>query len=136
MSMLVLIAVAAVVFLYVRATKQARREWLTRLDLPGRWNADISGEQTEPWALTLHGSVDGGDFVLREGARESRGKWQMVGHTLTLRGSSVAQSFDLHYFKAGSIGLRDAAGMRRILTKGTDNVVRLHGQSKGSRLSD
>jgi hypothetical protein len=134
--MLVLIAVAAVAFLYVRATKQARREWLTRLDLPGRWIADISGEQTEAWVLTLQGSMDGGDFVLREGARESRGEWQMVGHTLTLRGSNMAQSFDLHYFKAGSIGLQNAAGVRRVLTKGTDNVVRLHSQSKGSRSGD
>ena len=125
MSFLLVIAVAFVVFLYIRASKQARRDWLTKVDLPGRWLADVSASQGEAWSLTLHGGVDGGDFVLSEGAQESRGRWQIVGHTLSLRSSGNIQAFDLHYFKTGSIGLEDGAGERRILTKMTDNVVPL-----------
>lgn len=129
MSLLLVIAVAVVVILYIRTTKRARLAWLTRVDLPGRWRCEVSGDQSAAWALTLHGGVDGGEFVLREGAQEKRGQWHIVGHTLTMRSPGSVDTFDLHYFKTGSIGLEDDSGARRILTKVTDNVVPLRSLS-------
>jgi len=127
MSLLLVIAVALAVFLYVRATKQARRQWLNRLDLPGRWHGEAGGD--EAWTLTLHGAVDGGEFILASGASDWRGHWRLVGHTFKLEGAGRVQEFDLHFFKAGSIGLEDETGRRRVLTKVTDNVVPLRSQS-------
>jgi len=130
MSLLLVTALGVVVYLYMRATKLARRDWLTRIALPGRWHGEENANQGDVWSLALRGGVDGGDFVLAEGEQETRGQWQIVGHTLTLRNAGKAQSFDLHYFKTGSIGLEDDAGRRRILTKVADNVVPLRSRSR------
>ena len=118
MPLLVVIAVAFVVFLYVRMTRRARREWLQRLDLPGRWQADADNEDTNDIAeLTLTGGLDSGGYVLRQGETTTRGDWRLAGHTLTLRDDGGEQVFDLHFFKAGNIGLEDAAGVRHLLFK-------------------
>ncbi len=133
MPLLVVIAVALVVFLYVRMTRRARREWLQRLDLPGRWHADAGNEDANVIAeLTLSGGLDDGSYVLRQGDTTTRGAWRLAGHTLSLRGDGGEQVFDLHFFKAGHIGLEDTTGARHLLYKAADNVVALRDRSGSS----
>ena len=134
MSLLVVVAVAFVVFLYVRTTRQARRDWLVKLDLPGRWLTDDPAEGAPAMELTLHGELDGGEYVLRsssaEGDEQTRqGHWRLSGHTLTLTEAGAEQNFDLHLFKPGSIGLEGADGRRQVLVKAADNVVPLRARS-------
>lgn len=130
MPLLVVLAVSVVVFMYVRFTRQSRQAWLVKLDLPGRWrrspnNDSANGEQE----LLLQGKVDRGEFVLQTGDVAWRGQWQLVGHTLHLRGAGKSQSLDLQYFKPGSIGLQNEAGVRQLYTKASTNVVPLRAKS-------
>lgn len=133
MSLLVVLAVAFIVFLYVRMTRKARREWLQKLDLPGRWLADSGNENTDSITeLMLTGQLDGGEYVLQQGGAVQRGQWRLAGHTLTMSGDGSSQSFDLHLFKAGNIGLEDASGARHVLLKAADNVVALRDRSRST----
>ena len=131
MSLLVVVAIAFVVFLYVRMNRQARQNWLEKLDLPGRWLAD-SAEQSDALELTLSGALDRGNYALQRGDVIHRGTWRLVGHTLTLSGDDAEQVFDLHLFKQGHIGLEEADGVRHVLHKAADNVVPLRNTSGSS----
>ena len=130
MPLLVVLAVSAVVIMYVRFTRQSRRAWLVKLDLPGRWRclsredgADVGKE------LLLQGNIDRGEFVLTEGGSAWRGQWRLVGHTLHLRGAGRQQDLNLHYFKPGNIGLEGESGIRQLYSKATTNVVPLRSKS-------
>ena len=133
MSVLVVIEVAIVVFLYVRATRQARRAWLQKLDLPGQWLCDIAEEEVDDPAadiskLTLRGGLDQGEFVLLGSRGQVSGRWQLDGHHLKLTGEQLNYSYDLHMFKPGSIGLEHSEGRRVLLQKVVNNVVPLRGR--------
>jgi hypothetical protein len=132
MSLLVVIGVSLAVFLYVRSTRRARRIWLRKLDLPGRWCLQTQASQADTSReLTLHGELDHGDFVYQvDGTRQS-GQWRLTGHMLTLTGERATQTFDLHFFKAGNIGLEDNSGARLVFNKLGSNVVPLHSRSAG-----
>jgi hypothetical protein len=129
MSLVVVVAVTFVVFLYVRMNRQARQNWLAQLDLPGRWQADAGEQESDALELTLHGGLDRGEFVLQQGEQPWRGQWRLLGHTLTLSGDGREQAFDLHLFKPGNIGLEDDQGERHVLFKAADNVVPLRTHS-------
>lgn len=121
MSLLVVIAVAAAVFIYVRATRQARQNWLKKLDLPGFWQWTEGGCELE-----LYGSYHQGQYLLREAEQIQRGAWQVRGGQLVLSNSDGQdQCWQLHFFRAGSIGLEDSAGQRRLFEKQQSNVVPL-----------
>ena len=132
MSLLVVIGVAVVVFLWVRTTRRARQAWLQQLALPGKWRADEDADSAYMRELTLSGDLDAGEYVLQTEDGQLRGRWRLVGHTLTLSGDPTAQSYDLHLFKAGNIGLEDAEGGRYLLYKAVDNVVPLRDKSGAS----
>ena len=132
MSLVVVLLVGALAFLYVTSNRRARKDWIRKLDLKGRWHWQ-DGDAT----LVLTGGEDRGQFELREGGRVRRGFWQMQGHFLCLQhskradgnGKEVAanlqERLDLHFFKPGSIGLEDEKGQRRVYVKETSNVVQL-----------
>ena len=134
MPLLVVLAVSVVVFMYVRFTRQNRQAWLVKLDLPGRWRRSTSdnaanGANSAEQELLLQGKIDRGEFVLQTGDAAWRGQWQLVGHTLHLRGAGKSQALDLQYFKPGNIGLQNEAGIRQVYTKATTNVVPLRSKS-------
>ncbi len=116
-------------FLYLRATRQARRAWVERMDLPGRWRWQ-AGEAE----LVLHGSREKGNFELIENDRIWRGVWQLRGQSLLLTSDEREELLDLHFFKPGSIGLEDTTGVRRLFAKETSNVVPLRGPQERRRL--
>lgn len=128
MSLLVVVAIGFVVYLYVRMNRQARQNWLQKLDLPGRWLTE-DGDEGHSLELTLNGDLDAGNFALQEADKQRRGTWRLVGHTLTLTSNQAEQAFDLHLFKPGNIGLEAAQGERHILHKAADNVVPLRNTS-------
>ncbi len=132
MSFFVVIAVAVVVFWWVKSARQARQDWLKKIDLPGRWLA-TDNESDYNAELTLHGGLDAGEFVLVRDDNSWRGSWRLQGHTLTLSGEGREQALDLHFFNPGSIGLEDESGVRRLYQKLADNVVPLRGSGGSSQ---
>ncbi|MEQ8690693.1 MAG: hypothetical protein RIC89_07640 [Pseudomonadales bacterium] len=120
MSLVVVLLVAGAVFIYVRASRKARQAWLARLDLPGLWHW-----QQGEGELALSGQLSKGTFVLRDGQTESSGTWRVDGTKIVLRGQDFEQVLDVHFFKAGNIGLEDEKGQRRVYVKETSNVVPL-----------
>jgi hypothetical protein len=131
MPLLVVLAVSVVVFMYVRFTRLSRQAWLTKLDLPGRWRRQTGDEAAEEveQELLLQGKKDRGEFVLTDGNGVWRGQWQLIGHTLHLRGAGRQRALDLHYFKPGNIGLENETGVRELYSKATTNVVPLRSKS-------
>ena len=126
MSFAVVAFVAFAVFLYVRANRRHRAQWLKKLDLVGRWR--LEDGQAE---LVLKGSLDGGEFSYSAPAgdkavtRESLGLWEVRGNRLTLRTRETTQTMDLYLFKPGQIGLEESGGQRFVYSKVPDNVVPL-----------
>jgi len=125
-SFLVLAGVSLIAFLYVRTTRQARQAWLAKIDLPGNWLCAGEAEGENETNLALLGGGDAGDFVRLYQGDKWRGQWRLHGHTLILQGEGKNQSFGLHFFKPGSIGLEDSAGKRLIYAKLASNVVSLN----------
>lgn len=127
MSFVVVLVVATLVFFYVSSTRKARRQWLGKLDLPGRWHW-----QQGNGVLVLTGQAGKGEFEFRDQGVVKRGRWQVHGHFLHLahikedsRPVNLEEKFDLHFFKPGNIGLEDGDGIRRVFVKETSNVVPL-----------
>ena len=122
MSFVVVLIVAGAVFLYLRATRKARRAWVERMDLPGRWRWQAGDAE-----LVLQGSLEKGTFELVEDNQVWQGTWQLRGQSLLLVSREREEVLDLHFFKPGSIGLEDTTGVRRLFAKETTNVVPLRG---------
>lgn len=119
-SLLLVAAVAAIAFIWLRGAQRNRLAWLKKLNLPGQWRSD-SG------VLTLEGDTDGGQYRLVEGTRREQGQWSLNGNQMKLAPASdeKPKRLDLRYFGPGEIGL-DGPGLRaRIYRRETDNVVPL-----------
>ncbi len=120
-SLVVVIVVALVCVLWVRANRQSRRRWLARLDLPGTWvweNHD--GE------LELGGELDRGRYRIRDGEDEEQGEWHLQGHHLMLQPrAGGASRLDLRLFTEGKIGIHGPGRERRIYVKRKGNVIPL-----------
>jgi hypothetical protein len=129
-SLLVVLGVSLLVFLYVKSTRQARSAWLAKLDLPGNWHADNADADRR--RLTLQGRLDAGEFVLIDHGDSWRGAWRLQGHTLFLHGAGREQRYDLHFFKPGNIGLEEDGGVRHLFSKEATNVIALHTDRKSS----
>ncbi len=120
-SLIVVIVVAVICALWVRANRQQRQRWLIRLDLPGTWRW-----QDHDGALELEGALDGGSYRRSEGGRVEQGSWRLDGHELILEprdGGSA--SLDLRLFDTGKIGVDGPGLERRIYVKERGNVVPL-----------
>lgn len=120
-SLLVVIVVAAVCVLWVRANRQSRRRWLERLDLPGTWIWEA-----HDGVLELEGGLDRGRYRLRDGDSEERGEWQLQGHDLVLEPRIGRPSrLDLRMFSEGKIGVHGPGREHRIYVKKRGNVIPL-----------
>ncbi len=125
-SLLVVIAVTALVVVWVRGTRKNRLQWLSRLDLPGIW------EREGEWGrLELTGGLDEGSFRIAdgEGGKDRSGKWHLEGSTLIFE-EEQGERFecDLRLFQEGKIGIDGAPLERRIYQKVPSNVVPLRGK--------
>ncbi len=125
-SLLVVIAVTALVVVWVRGTRKNRQQWLSRLDLPGIW------EREGEWGrLELTGELDEGNYRIAdgEGDEDRSGKWRLEGHTLILTDASGERfECDLRLFKEGKIGIDGPTLERRVYQKVPSNVVPLRGR--------
>ena len=119
-SLLIVAAVAAIAFIWLRGTQRNRLAWLKKLNLPGQWRSD-SG------VLILEGDMDSGRYRLAEDTRKEQGRWSLNGNQLQLAPDSAEGSkrFDLRYFAPGEIGLDGPGLPGRIYRRETDNVVPL-----------
>ena len=125
-SLLVVIAVTALVVVWVRGTRKNRLQWLSRLDLPGIW------EREGEWGrLELTGSLDEGSFRITdgEGGRDRAGEWRLEGNRLIFS-EEQGEPFecDLRLFQEGKIGIDGPTLERRIYQKVPSNVVPLRGK--------
>jgi hypothetical protein len=125
-SLLVVIAVTALVVVWVRGTRRNRQRWLERLDLPGIW------EREGEWGrLELVGGLDQGKFRISdgEGGEDRAGDWRLEGHTLVLSHDGRGRAeYDLRLFQEGKIGVDGPGLERRIYQKVPSNVVPLRGR--------
>jgi hypothetical protein len=125
-SLLVIIAVTALVVVWVRGTRRNRLRWLERLDLPGIWEREGDRGRIE-----LVGGLDRGKFRISEGggAEDRTGTWHLDGHTLVLENEGQARvECDLRMFQEGKIGIDGPGLEQRIYQKVPSNVVPLHGR--------
>lgn len=126
-SLIVIIAVTALVVVWVRGTHRNRIRWLGRLDLPGVWERDGAFGRLE-----LNGGLESGKYRISEGGgtEDQTGKWQLEGHTLKLiDAQGVSRDYDLRLFQEGKIGVDGPGLERRIYQKVPSNVVPLRGNS-------
>ena len=90
-SLLVVAAVAGVVFLWVRGARRNRERWLARLDLPGSW-----AWEGHDGILEFGGALSEGPYRLKEAELEEQGTWRLTGHELELESASGGvRRFDL-----------------------------------------
>jgi hypothetical protein len=120
-SLLLVIVIAAVCALWVRANRQSRRRWLERLDLPGTW----LWEQHDG-VLELEGELDHGRYRIRDGDHDEQGQWRLSGHDLVLEPrSGTPSALDLRLFTEGKIGVHGPGREHRVYVKKRGNVVPL-----------
>lgn len=125
-SLLVVIAVTALVVVWVRGTRKNRLQWLSRLDLPGIW------EREGEWGrLELTGGLDEGHFRIAdgEGSADRSGSWCLEGNSLIFTDEDGTRSeCDLRLFQEGKIGIDGPGLERRVYQKVPSNVVPLRGR--------
>ncbi len=127
---LFLVLMAALVLFGVRSARSKRQEWLSALNLVGKWElhgAPPGGRRS----ITFSGEAAGGSYVAKDGDAVERGQWQLRGHTLQLEATEGeqaedgAKSYDLRLFETGRIGLDGPGREREIYIKRDSNVVPL-----------
>ena len=121
-SLLLVVVVAITAFYWARGAQRNRLRWLKRLDLPGTWYSEISGEAV---TLELKGSLSGGDYVETTGERTEAGTWALIGHTLSFVSAGGTSDCDLRLFGVGRIGIDGPGRERRIYERQQNNVVPL-----------
>ena len=125
-SLLVVIAVTALVVVWVRGTRRNRLQWLAKLDLPGIW------EREGEWGrLELTGGLDEGSFRVTDGDGETAraGQWRLEGNTLVFTEPGAEKiECDLRLFQEGKIGIDGPTFERRVYQKVPSNVVPLRGK--------
>ncbi len=121
-TLIVVIAVAALAFAYVRGTQRNRLRWLERLDLPGIWHWE-----GHDGTLELAGSFEEGHYRFREPEGNESGRWALQGQLLVLTPESGSESanYDVRLFDEGKIGVDGPGRSRRIYVKEHSNVVPL-----------
>lgn len=121
-SLLLVAVLACAAFYWARGAHRNRLRWLKRLDLPGTWYSENSGEAV---TLELKGSLSDGTYVETAGERTEAGTWRLVGHTLSFVSAGGTSDCDLRLFDAGRIGVDGPGRERRIYERQQNNVVPL-----------
>lgn len=121
-SLILIIIVAVVATIWVRATRIARDRWVSHLSLPGTWECDVEGGRT---VLELSGGPTGGRYVERSDGdgSDERGEWSLHGHVIEFNCTDRTTQCDLRSFDDGSIGIDGPGRARRIYRRRTSNVV-------------
>ena len=125
MPLILTILVALIVIFYVRSNKRAKQQWLTTLDLPGRWVM-----QTHNGFLQLEGGLSEGKFTLRmeDDAQQVRaGNWHFSGNSLVLSTQTGQRSYKVNFFRAGVLSLEEPDGTAMLYHKAASNVVPIGG---------
>ena len=118
-SVILILVVATLCYLWIRASRLNRRKWLERLDLPGTWIwEDHDG------VLELEGELDAGHYRIRDDDQEEQGEWHLRGHDLVLEPrTGPPTSLDLRMFTEGKIGIHGPGRERRVYIKKRGNVI-------------
>ena len=123
-SLLVLIAVAFIVFTWMRVTRRTREKWLRQLNLSGIW--DLDSDDRRQMSLEFTGTLSSGRYTARTDGGVESGTWRLVGHNLVLEpGQGASADYDLRLFDTGKIGIDGPGRQRQIYLKRADNVVPL-----------
>lgn len=121
-----IVIAAIIVFLWVRHTREARRNWVDKLNLVGTWEPDTSVSAKTPVLLSLSGQTDRGDYELRFSDRVERGIWTIVRSTLVLTNEQGQDhAYELRLFETGKIGLDGPNINQQVLVKRVENIVPL-----------
>ena len=106
--------------IWMASVRRARRAWLKRLNLPGRW---LGGRVT----LTFFGSLDSGEYQLAEPGRQEQGVWRLAGDQLLLlaAGDNASRRYRLRLFDAGKIEFRGDGLPHARFSREADNIVYL-----------
>ena len=120
LTLVVVVAIAA--YFWARGAHRNRLHWLQRLDLPGTWYSESSGETV---TLELTGSLSGGAYIETTGERIESGSWRLISHTLSFVSATGTSDCDLRLFDAGRIGVDGPGRERRIYERQQNNVVPL-----------
>ena len=122
MPLILTILVTLIVIIYVRSNKRAKQQWLTTLDLPGRWVM-----QTADGYLQLQGGLSEGSFTMQakdsDEQQERSGNWHFSGNFLVLSTLTGRRSFKINFFRAGVLSLEDPDGTAMLYHKAATNVV-------------
>ncbi len=127
-SLLLVVALIAVVTVWVRGTRANRLRWLSQLNLPGVWHSDDSGVEL---SFEFRGELDQGRYSESSVGAVREGAWQLQGNNLLLSptqsepNGGQALVCDLTLFDKGRIGLNGPGYEHRVFIKAVDNVVPL-----------
>jgi hypothetical protein len=120
--LVLLLAVVAAVYLWIRQSRIARQRWLARLALPGVWSSDTeAGDVT----VEFQGEPDHGSYVETDRHTTERGRWRIEGSQLWLSSESGERAYELRLFADGSIGVDGPGRERRVYVRRRNNVVPL-----------
>ena len=122
-SLIVVAAIAIIVFVWVQKTRMARKKWLNHLDLPGTWELADNASTT----FEFIGDLSGGNYIFSSNNMLESGGWQISGNMLLLTPNDAKEgtSFEIRWFKLGEIGIHGPGRERQVYQKRVDNVVRL-----------
>lgn len=122
-SLIVVAAIAVIVFVWVQKTRLARKKWLNQLDLPGTWELSDNSSTT----FEFIGELAGGNYIFSSNNMLESGEWQISGNALLLTPNDAKEgvNFEIRWFKLGEIGINGPGRERQIYQKRVDNVVQL-----------
>lgn len=131
MRFVVLLAlIAGVAWVLVRAGRDRRDAWLSRLALVGTWEGARDGRR---WVLELSGASDRGRYRETQRARGDggterveEGDWRLVEDRLIFTpDGGEPETCEFRFFEPGRIGVHGPRRDRRIYERRADNLVRL-----------
>ena len=122
-GLIVIAAIAIIVFLWVQKTRSSRKSWLQKLDLPGTW--ELQEDKTTTFEFI--GELDGGNYIYTANNMLESGSWQISGNLLLLKANNASEgvSYEIRSFALGEIGIHGPQRERQIYQKRVDNVVQL-----------
>ena len=122
-SLIVLLVISFIVFVWVRKTRTARKSWLQQLNLPGTWEL----KERDSTTIEFIGELSGGNYMYSENNLLESGSWHISGSGLVLKPEETQKDtiYELRSFKPGEIGINGPGKERQIYQKRIDNVVQL-----------
>lgn len=124
------LVVVLIVVVWIVSTRDARRRWVTQLDLPGTWDLETSGSEDPPCSIWFGGNEDAGTFVVQSIDETTEGQWRISGSTLVLADEEHGdREYSVRLFEHGTIGIHGPARERQVFVKRSENIVPLRRHS-------